>query len=208
MRPPASAIVGALLGPVAFVGAANALVVASTRAARTARVDALAPADVAVVPGARVFPGDVPSVPLRERLLAAAELLDAGVVARVLVSGARRDAGRYDEARAMAAFLRERGVPAERLLADAHGHRTIATMRNARAALGPEARVVVCTQAFHLARAVFLARRAGLDAAGYEVDRRLDPFALQNAAREAVARAVAVAEVALAPLTSARAPSR
>lgn len=186
----------ALLAPLLFAGGANAVVVGSTRRARTARLDALAPAAVAIVPGARVLTRDVPSVPLRERLLAAHELLDAGLVTRILVSGARREGGRYDEARAMAAFLHTLGVPAARVLSDPRGQRTIATMINARRELGA-ARVIVCTQAFHLARAVFLARRAGLDAAGYEVDRRLDPHALGNGARELVARALAVSEAAL-----------
>ena len=54
---------------------------------------------------------------------------------------------------------------------------------------------VVCTQRFHLARSVFLARRYGLDAVGAEADRRVYLDARRDATREVIARAVAFSDV-------------
>ena len=194
---PGVVALGALAGPLGVYAASNAHVAAATRPYRFSRADALPALDWAIVPGARVFPGGRPSNPLRERLAAAAELLAVGRVARILVSGDAA-APEGDEPGAMAAFLEALGVPAAAITRDPSGARTLLTMRAARRLLGPccsATSVVVCTQAFHLPRAVYLARASGLQALGLEVDRRLDPFALRNAARESVARVRAVWDV-------------
>jgi len=184
----------AAAGPVGLVVAANAWILAVTAGRRTHRPGDLPPSAVAIVPGAKVFPDGTPSNPLWERLEAARELYVAGRVARIFVSGDAA-APEYDEPAAMRAHLVARGVPAAAILVDGRGVRTLATMRSAGAALG-RAPVAICTQAFHLPRAVFLARHAGLDAVGLAVDRRLDPYALKNAAREAIARTRALIDVA------------
>ena len=183
----------AVAGPVALAAAASGWILATTARRRVWRATQLPPCALAIVPGAKVYPDGRPSNPLWERLEAARELYVAGRVERILVSG---DAGapEHDEPAAMRQHLVARGVPAGAIVSDSAGHRTLATMVNARA-LAP-GRVVVCTQAFHLPRAVFLARHAGLDAWGLAVDRRLDPFATDNAARELVARVRALVDVA------------
>jgi SanA protein len=56
---------------------------------------------------------------------------------------------------------------------------------------------VVCTQAFHLPRALYLARHAGIDAVGYVSDRHEYAQAASDRTREAFARALAVVDVAL-----------
>mgnify|MGYP003733978885 CR=1 FL=1 len=54
---------------------------------------------------------------------------------------------------------------------------------------------VVCTQAFHLPRALWLARQAGIDADGLAADRRPYANAWRDRAREVVARTRAVIDV-------------
>jgi SanA protein len=52
--------------------------------------------------------------------------------------------------------------------------------------------LVVCTQAFHLPRAVFLARRAGIDAIGLKVGANLGDTSAYDLARESLATVRAV----------------
>jgi SanA protein len=125
---------------------------------------------VAIVPGARVHPDGQPSTALEDRLAAALDLLRRKIVSVVLVSGAG-DAPEHDEAAAMRRWLTERGVTRDQLWVDPKGTRTLDTMRRAAEqfdVLG----AIVCTQAFHLPRSVFLARRAGIDAVGLAADQR------------------------------------
>ena len=145
---------------------------------------------VAIVLGARVYPDGLPSAVLADRLAAALDLYRAGRVEKILVSGDHQ-APEYDETTAMGRWLAERGVPAEDLFLDQAGLRTLDTMERAsRVFLVTNA--VVCTQAFHLRRSVFLARRAGIDAVGFVSDRRRYAHARANQSREALAKVVAV----------------
>jgi SanA protein len=146
---------------------------------------------IAIVPGALVR-GVVPSRTLLDRLQTALELYENGTVAKVLVSG---DHGRveYDEVGAMRHWLLSQGVPESDIILDHAGFRTLDTMIRARKVFGVR-RAVVCTQRFHLARAVFLARRAGIDAHGVAADRMRYPAHYWNQFREALARPAAVVD--------------
>ncbi|HYN96005.1 MAG TPA: ElyC/SanA/YdcF family protein [Pilimelia sp.] len=126
---------------------------------------ATAPAKpVALVLGAQVYPDGDPSPFLAARLAVAKDLYDRGTVRAVLVSG---DHGKwaYDEPGAMARWLIDRGVPAGKVVRDHAGFDTYDSCQRARRVFGVRAAIVV-TQTFHLARAVTLCRRAGVDAAG------------------------------------------
>jgi SanA protein len=148
---------------VALVAAANAYVVASTRARIVGSVEEAPARPVAVVLGNRVFPDGRASDGLAERLRVALALYRGGRVQRLFVSGAVHGP-EYDEPGVMAAWLMRRGVPAGAITLDRTGHRTAATMAAAAAAGIREA--LVCTQSYHLPRALYLARRAGIDAVG------------------------------------------
>lgn len=145
-------------------------------------------AGVAIVPGAYVFPDGTPSDMLADRLAAALALHRAGLVTRVLVSGGPA------EVAGMTVWLARHGVG--EVLEDRAGLRTWATMQRAAASLGA-ARAVICTQRFHLPRALFLARAAGLRAVGLVADAH--PYGGQgyNTSRETCASMRAVLDVAL-----------
>ena len=142
--------------------------------------------DIAIVPGARVFADGRPSHALADRLQTALELYEQGRVAKILVSG-DHGTGRYDEVNTMHAWLLAHGVPGAAIYLDHAGFRTLDTMIRAARVFEVE-RAVICTQRFHLGRAVFLARAAGIDAVGVEADRRELIGARHNARREALAR--------------------
>ena len=148
------------------------------------------PRAVALVLGARVMPSGQPSPALQERLALALALYQRGEVARILVTGDHRE-HHYDEVRAMFRWLHARGVPREHIFLDHAGFRTWDSMQRARHVFQVRD-VIICTQAFHLARAVYLARHAGLDAVGVPTDGDLYHPSPRMHARELLARAWAV----------------
>jgi SanA protein len=150
---------------------------------------------IAIVPGAAVHPGLRPSDALEDRLETALAVWRAGKVDRILVSGNPFPAAR-DEVATMAVWLHDRGVPDEAVLRDPEGFRTLATMRRA-ATVFHVTDAIVCTQEFHLPRALWLARKAGIDAVGLVADRRVYADAAWNGAREVLARTRAVIDVVL-----------
>ncbi len=149
-------------------------------------VSEVRPCEVAIVPGAYVFPDGTPSDMLADRLAAALALWRDEKAARVLVSGGP------DEVAGMRAWLERRGVTA--VDSDPGGLRTWATMR--RAAAAGIGRAVICTQRFHLPRSVYLARAAGIEAVGLVCDARRYVAERANISREACARLRAWMDVA------------
>jgi SanA protein len=63
---------------------------------------------------------------------------------------------------------------------------------------------IVCTQAYHLPRAVFLARRAGIDAVGLEAGRGLVDTSLRDLVREGFATLRALVDVRTGSLARPR----
>ncbi|WP_430780261.1 SanA/YdcF family protein [Actinoplanes sp. G11-F43] len=121
-------------------------------------------APVAIVLGAQVDPNGQPSAFLAARLEIARQLLAAGKVKAILVSG---DHGRwtYDEPGAMRNWLVANGVPADRVALDHAGFDTYDTCVRANKIFGVRQAIVV-TQDFHLPRAVTLCREQGIEASG------------------------------------------
>jgi SanA protein len=178
---------------VAGVGAANALVLLGTRGAAASEVEELPHAEAAIVLGALVAPSGRMSVMLADRVRRGLELWRAGKVDRILVSGDHGEPS-YDEPGAMRDALLAAGVPASAILRDDAGFDTWATMRRARQVYGVRSAIVV-TQDFHMARALYLARRAGLDARGLTADlREYGDAGLKSRLREVLARVKAVGE--------------
>lgn len=142
-----------------------------------------------IVPGALVW-NKQPSATLEDRLRCSLTLYRQGRADQILVSG---DHGRidYNEVGAMSQWLQKNGVPRSDIVVDHAGFRTWDTMLRARLVFGIKS-ASICTQKFHLARSVFLAEQAGIDAVGVLADRRPYAAARFNAWRERFARFVAV----------------
>jgi SanA protein len=158
----AGLIAAALLVP-------NAIVLLGGRGA-TDEVRAAPRAQAALVLGAQVYRDGRPSIMLADRVTAAEELYRAGRVDKLLLSG---DHGRveYDEVATMKRLLLGRGIPAEDIFTDHAGFDTWDSAQRARRVFDVDS-VVVVTQRFHMARALYDARHAGLDATGYVADKR------------------------------------
>jgi vancomycin permeability regulator SanA len=187
---------GALLGAV-VVGAGNAYVLSKAAPDLAADVASAPARPVAIVLGNTVFPGGHLSSSLADRCRVALNLYQAGKVQKIFLSGAYHPETPYDEPGAMAAWLERRGVPRAAMVLDRDGHRTAATMANAAAQGFRE--VLICTQAFHLPRSLYLARHAGMTATGVPAkDEGLGLYdRARSGTREWLARAETVLEVAV-----------
>lgn len=134
--------------------------------------------DVGLVLGAApIGPEGGPNRYFEYRLDAAAALWRAGKVKYLLVSGdnSRPD---YDEPSAMRAGLIARGVPASAIYRDFAGVRTRDSMLRARSVFGQQ-RLIVVSQGFHAARAIFLGRGEDIETWGLaarDVDRAYSIF--------------------------------
>ncbi len=116
-----------------------------------------------IVFGAGLAPGGEPSPVLAERLETALALWRSGRVERLLLTG---NADPYhDEIRSMRRYLAKGGVPERAISGDLEGVSTFDSCWRARGVFGVQ-RAILVTQAFHLPRAVYLARAAGIDAVG------------------------------------------
>jgi SanA protein len=125
-------------------------------------------APVALILGASVKEDGTPSDALRDRLLIGEELYREKKVEKVLVTG--DDGGfRQDEITQMKAFLIERGVKEEDILVDGQGYRTYESCRRAKQELKLE-KVIVVTQRFHMARALYLCNALELESVGVTSD--------------------------------------
>jgi vancomycin permeability regulator SanA len=157
---------------------------------RAERLDA---ADCILVLGARVPNQTEPGVIVGDRLEAAIEAYHAGKAPMIVVSG-RGDESSAKEIYVMENWLLARGVPRQAICVDGDAFRTIDSMKYLSRTRG-KVRVIVCTQKFHLARSLFLARAFGLEAQGLIADRREYRDRLSFAVRETVARLRAVYDV-------------
>ncbi len=125
--------------------------------------------DCVLVLGCGVW-GEKPSHMLEDRLLVGIELCKRGASEKLLMSG---DHGReeYDEVNVMKNFATKRGLKSEDVFMDHAGFSTYESMYRARDIFKAE-KVLIVTQEYHLYRAIYDARKLGLDAYGVTSDLR------------------------------------
>ncbi len=124
--------------------------------------------DCVLVLGAGVRNGS-PTPILQERILRSTEIFDTGCTDRILMSG---DHGRedYDEVNTMKDFATDNSdVLATNILMDHAGFSTYESMYRAKEIFEVDSLIIV-TQEYHLYRAIYDARRLGLEAYGVCAD--------------------------------------
>ena len=141
--------------------------------------------DCIVVLGASVW-GDRPSPMLEDRLLQAIELYKNNIAPKIIVSG---DHGTeyYDEVNTMKNYLLENGIPEEDIFMDHAGFSTYDSIYRAQAIFGAK-KIVVVTQEYHLYRALYIAKRLGIEAYGVRANPRQYAGAVYREVREILAR--------------------
>lgn len=99
------------------------------------------------------------------RIDAAVELYNSGKIDYIIASGDNSRKG-YSEPEDMKEELMKRGIPEEKIFLDYAGFRTLDSVLRARAIFGQDSFIVI-SQRFHNERAVYIARRHGIEAYGY-----------------------------------------
>lgn len=155
---------------------------------------------VGIVFGAEVF-GDTPSAYLASRLDVAIGLWRAHKIKVFLVSGDNSSPS-YNEPKAMRDYLVAHGVPVSLIVLDYAGFDSWETCDRAKRVFGVD-RAIVVSQSFHVPRAVFLCRAAGIEAYGVgdgDTGWALGHYEyLHDEAREVLAGASAVYQAAFHP---------
>jgi len=151
-------------------------------------------AQAALVLGAQVLASGRPSDMLFDRVKAAEDLYRAGRVDKLLLSGDHSRVN-YDEVGTMRKMMLADGIPAADIFTDHAGFDTWDSAQRAKRVFDVDSAVVV-TQGFHMARALYEARHAGLQASGFLADRRDYGRVMPRLeAREALARVKALGDV-------------
>ena len=120
------------------------------------------------------------------RIDAATALMKAGKVEYLIISGdnSRKD---YNEPEMMRADLIAAGVDSTRIFLDFAGFRTFDSMVRLKEIFSQDA-VTVISQAFHNKRALFIARKEGITAVGYNAQDVSAKAGLKTQIREKLAR--------------------
>lgn len=99
------------------------------------------------------------------RIEAAVQLYQLGKIKKIIVSGANPDST-YNEPRQMWRELTKAGIPSQAITMDFAGVRTFDSMSRAKAVFSLQ-RMTVITQEYHAYRAVFIAKKMGIQVSGY-----------------------------------------
>ncbi len=150
------------------------------------RAEQVPPTEVALVFGcAKNYQGRE-NLYFKHRIEAAVALWQAGKVKCFIVSGDNH-AESYNEPEDMKSALVAAGVPAEKVICDYAGLRTLDSVVRAKDIFGLT-KVVLISQQFHNERAAYLAESVGLEAVGLNARSVGGPSAKRNARREKLAR--------------------
>lgn len=127
----------------------------------------LAPAgDVALVLGASVYSNGALSPVLRSRADTAVALYKAKKVSKILVTGDNSSVG-HNEVNPVGNYLLSLDIPKQDIFLDHAGFDTYSSMYRARDVFEVKT-IIIVSQDFHLARAVYVARYLGINAYGME----------------------------------------
>lgn len=149
-------------------------------------IDNLEKADCVLVLGSLVYSDDSLSHVLQDRVDYAIKIYEAGKADKLLFTG---DHGRtkYDEVNAMMNYAVKKGVPKEDIFLDHAGFSTYESMVRARDVFCVTD-VIIVTQKFHISRAVYIAKKLGLNVSGVNSNPRRYLNASKDAMRESLAR--------------------
>ena len=153
--------------PLFFMMWSNFSVYFESKSYISSKVDSLPEMKVGLLLGtSRYLGNDTPNAYFFNRIDAAVELYNSGKIKYVLVSG---DNGTvtYNEPEDMRDELISRGIPEAKIVLDFAGFDTYDSMIRAQKVFGQNEFIVI-SQHFHNQRAVYIYRRFGINAYGYD----------------------------------------
>jgi SanA protein len=129
------------------------------------------------------------------RMEASARLFKEGKVRYLILSG-NKEGESYDEPRAMQKALLKLDVPVEFMLLDTAGYRTYDSVLRCKEVYG-QTNVIVISQNFHNARALYLCQHKGVEAVGFAAQDVPNGYSFKTIFREYLARPKAMLDVYL-----------
>ena len=108
------------------------------------------------------------------RIDAAEELYKAGKIEKILISGDENSLDGVNETECMRDSLMARGVPANAIILDGKGYRTIYSVININKVYGLKSFTII-SQKFHNERAIYQAEHLGLDVENIQAYNAKDP---------------------------------
>lgn len=179
------------------VGAINIYMINSTKdKIITEQTAADLDADCILVLGAAIW-GKRPSPMLEDRLLTGIDLYKIGASERMLMSGDHGSQD-YDEVGVMKAYAIENDVSSSHIFLDHAGFNTYSSMYRARDVFLAD-KVIIVTQRYHLYRALYLAKKLGIDAYGVSSDPRTYSGQTMRDLREILARSKDFVKIIIEP---------
>jgi uncharacterized SAM-binding protein YcdF (DUF218 family) len=160
-----------LVGALTFLSVLTAVCLCAGRTFETK------PADCIIVLGAHVWMDGRMSNALLYRCEAALEAWKRGIAPNIIVCGSQGRDEPEAEAVAMRHWMLDHGVPEDRVIAEPDSVNTMQNLQNARAIMDARGwrTAAVCSNNYHLTRALWLARDAGLEATGIAAPSTRDP---------------------------------
>ncbi len=159
------AVMVVVLALVSVVAYANITAVWASRGRIFSDVSQIPPTRVGLVFGTTDRVGGRENLYFRYRIDAATEVWNAGKIETLIVSGDNRSRY-YNEPEKMRQALVRRGIPADRIVCDYAGLRTLDSVVRAKEIFGADT-VLFISQRFQNERAIYLAKAHGLNAYGY-----------------------------------------
>jgi SanA protein len=136
-----------------------------------------------------------PNAFFQNRIDAAVELFHQQKIEYIIVSGDNRKKD-YNEPLDMKNELVKRGIPENKIYLDYAGFRTLDSVIRAKEIFGQTSFIII-SQKFHNERAVFLARKNGVDAYGYNAKEVLAYSGFKTKLREVFARVKVFVDIAI-----------
>ncbi|WP_298246526.1 ElyC/SanA/YdcF family protein [uncultured Christiangramia sp.] len=156
-------------------------------------ISKIPPRETVIVLGASVHSDGKLSPILKDRVDTAIKLYRSNKVKNFHLTGDHRTED-YNEIAAMVSYLRERGIPQNRITSDHAGLDTYDSMYRAGKLFNIENATVV-TQEFHLPRALFISDQLGFNYFGFTADQRTYQTEYRLKQREKLANVKALWEV-------------
>ncbi len=142
--------------------------------------------DCILVLGCQVKNDGQPSDMLSDRLRRGIELYNQGVAHKIIMSGDHA-AKNYDEVNTMKQVAVESGIPSNDIFMDHAGFSTYESLYRAKEIFGAD-KLIIVTQNYHLYRALYVARKLGIEAYGVSADYRTYWGQSNREVREILAR--------------------
>jgi SanA protein len=170
-----------------FIFIANMIIELGTRGKTFASTSAIPKNKVGLVLGtAKLLRNGNVNLYFKYRIAATVKLYKAGKIDFVLVSG---DNGRteYDEPTDFKDELIKNGIPENKIFLDYAGFRTLDSVVRAKKVFGQKS-ITIISQEFHNERAIFLAKRHGIKAVGFNAKDVTTRYGLKVEIREYFSR--------------------